>query len=192
MLADLDLDRQGGGRHHVADRVTQRPVDPGMRQQVEQVLRARDAQAFKGLRRLGADAGQRFQPREQRKQRLGPAHPPISSSQASSSMTGHPAVRHPWPSTRARPGDHQIGLGADRARHLGPQRLGPRLGLGAGHLLQRAGEDDGLARDGLSTRPPAPRPAGSSALPPARRWPCVRRGSGTHRPDFAPSPRPPR
>ena len=44
--------------------------------------------------------------------------------------------------------DHQIvGLLRDRAGDLGAQRLGARLGLGAGHLLQRAGEDDGLAGD---------------------------------------------
>ncbi len=42
---------------------------------------------------------------------------------------------------RPRPGNDQVGLLRDRARDLGPHRLGPRLGLGPGHLLQRAGED---------------------------------------------------
>src|SRR5580700_599286 len=41
-------------------------------------------------------------------------------------------------------GDDKIGLGRDRARDLGPQPLGDRLGLVAGHLFQRAREDDGL------------------------------------------------
>ena len=50
---------------------------------------------------------------------------------------------------RSRPGagDQQIGLGADGASDLGAQGFGPGLGLGTGHLFQRAGEDHGLARD---------------------------------------------
>ena len=44
-------------------------------------------------------------------------------------------------------GDDEIGLGRHRAGDLGAQPLGHRLGLAARHLLERAGEDDGLAGD---------------------------------------------
>src|SRR5258708_107270 len=44
-------------------------------------------------------------------------------------------------------GDHVIRLLRHRARSLGAEPLGHGLGLVARHLLQRAGEDDGLAGD---------------------------------------------
>ncbi len=48
---------------------------------------------------------------------------------------------------RPGPGHQNIGLGRDRARHLGPQGLCPCLGLGPGHAFEGAGKDHGLARD---------------------------------------------
>ena len=44
-------------------------------------------------------------------------------------------------------GDDEVGLLRHRARDLGAEPLGHRLRLVAGHLLQRAGEDHGLAGD---------------------------------------------
>ena len=52
----------------------------------------------------------------------------------------------------ARPGDDEIGLGGDRAGHLGAQPLGDRLGLVARHPLERPGEDDGLAGERMAGR----------------------------------------
>ena len=46
---------------------------------------------------------------------------------------------------RPRPGDEHVSLRRDRARDLGAQPLGHRLGLVAGHPLQRASEDHDLA-----------------------------------------------
>ena len=96
---------------------------------------------------------------------LGPAHAGRSgASQASSSITvdakrSAALAFDPAPG----PATTQIGLGADRACDLGAQRLGPGLGLGPGHLFQRAGEDHGLAGDRAVDRRAAPRrPASSS------------------------------
>ena len=44
-------------------------------------------------------------------------------------------------------GDHVVGLLRDRAGDLGAEPLGQRLGLGACHLLQRAGEHHRLVGD---------------------------------------------
>ena len=44
-------------------------------------------------------------------------------------------------------GDDQVGLGRDRARGLGAELLGLRLGLVAREGFEAAGEDDGLAGD---------------------------------------------
>ncbi len=49
-------------------------------------------------------------------------------------------------------GHHVVGLLGDRARHLGAQPLGQRLGLGARHLLERAGEHHRLVGDGRGCR----------------------------------------
>ena len=50
--------------------------------------------------------------------------------------------------SRTGPGHEKIGLGRDRAGHLGAQRLSPCFGLAAGHLLKRSREHDGLAGNG--------------------------------------------
>ena len=76
------------------------------------------------------------------------APPDQVRTSASSSMTSTPSSRaclsfEPAPG----PGDDEVGLLRHRARDLGAEPLGQRLGLVAGHLLQRAGEDHGLAGD---------------------------------------------
>ena len=52
----------------------------------------------------------------------------------------------------AGPGDDEVGLGRDRARDLGAQPLGQRLGFVAGHLFERAREHDGLAGERVAGR----------------------------------------
>ena len=55
-----------------------------------------------------------------------------------------------------------IGLGRDRARDIGAERLGARLRLGPAHAVERPGEDDRLAGE---RRGRAPRPAPRNRAP---------------------------
>src|SRR3954453_23533287 len=46
---------------------------------------------------------------------------------------------------RARPGDHQVRLGADGTRGAGAEAFGLRFGFVAAHRLEASGENYGLA-----------------------------------------------
>ncbi len=106
---------------------------------------------FKDLRRFGADPVQLGQLCKERKQNFGaPAHAsPIRASQASSSIVSMPKSAAflafdpaPGPATR-------ISVFAlTDPDTFAPRAFGAGLGLGAGHLFQRAGEDHGFARHG--------------------------------------------
>ena len=183
--ADLDLDRHASRAARTSlDRRATPPVDPPARQREQQIARRLDVELREApARSSGRRPSQRLEPGEQREQDLRAARSwrsPISASQPSSSMVSMPSSAaffafDPAPG----PGDQQIGLRRDRARHLGPQRLGPRLGLGPGHLFQRAGEDHGLARDravGGAARASAAR---RRAAPPAGRSRRVRPPGGS-------------
>ena len=79
---------------------------------------------------------------------VSPAHAPASFSHSSSLEHRHAELRRLAElRARARAGHHVVGLLRHRARDLGAEALGHRLGLVARHLFQGAGEHHGLAGD---------------------------------------------
>ena len=75
-------------------------------------------------------------------------YPPTRVNHASSSITSTPSSAAFLSfEAGAGAGDHEVGLGGDRARHLGAEALGHRLRLVARHANERAGEHHRLAGD---------------------------------------------
>ena len=92
----------------------------------------------------------------------------------------------------ARPGDDEVVFFDTEPATLAPSRSAMRLGLLAGHLLQRAGEHHGLAGDGrCGGRPPRAARGVTSRqqlVDAPRRCAARRRNRRSHRPPTAPMP----
>ncbi|OIQ65670.1 hypothetical protein GALL_527680 [mine drainage metagenome] len=106
MRANLHLDRHHRWRHHFANRGLPCPVNTGMRQRKQQIARALDPQPREIISGFRADALQRLQIREQRKQDLWPPRhlrPLRSGRSRHPRLSPQPPIPPPWSLSTPRP-----------------------------------------------------------------------------------------